>query len=203
MKKYLLPVLAALILIPIGIIITMQILKGNQQNLWDPSGLATRPKTERSGERRTFTHFKTYVSKDLKFSMKIPEDWTVEKEEGSLYFLSNPKDEKDQIRENINVLREDLSGDPKTLEEYTEIALAQIKTMEGYAIIGSQDIQIDGNPAKTVVYRALVKNVSLTFQQAWTVTDDAAYVLTLATQEETFPEYAQLFVRMANTLSLQ
>lgn len=203
MKQYLLPVLAFLILVPLGTIITMEVLKEQQPNFWNSSALPTQPKTERSGQRRTFAQFKTYTSRELKFSMKIPEDWMVQKEEGGLYFLSNPTDEKDQVRENINVLREDLSGDPKTLEEYTEIALSQTKTMEGFAFIGSQDITLDGHPGKTVVYRALVRKTPLTFQQAWTVKDDAAYVLTLATQEETFPEYAQLFVRIANTLTLQ
>ncbi|MBI3331774.1 DcrB-related protein [Candidatus Peregrinibacteria bacterium] len=201
MQKHLFLVVAILVLLPLGVVITQEVLSTHDQDLWDAT-VPTLSKESRSGKRREFTKFKDYASIPLKFSIKIPEDWTVEEEGNGVYFLSVPEGEDDKLRENINVIREELSTD-KSLDDYTEDAINQIKDLENYTLVGSQDITIDGLPGKTVVYTALVQNTPLEFQQAWTVKDGTAYLLTLATVHETFPEHAVLFVRMVNSMDLK
>jgi len=136
--------------------------------------------------------FLTYSNTDYGIKIGYSSDWAVndKAEEVVVAFTSPLESEDDIFKESVNIVMNDLSGQGLDLESYTEIVIQAIATNFPDALITeAEDITIDGNPARMIVYSRQGQYGKLKFLQAWTLKDDISYIVTYAAQEEKFDTY--------------
>lgn len=63
---------------------------------------------------------------DSKYEISYPESWTKQQKSSATFFLSPKENEKDVFQENVNVMIQDLSDQPMTLEDYTNLTKNQL-----------------------------------------------------------------------------
>ena len=143
-----------------------------------------------------------YTSAAMGLHISHPKSWTIQEEGKGVYFLSPKENSADTMRENINVLVEDISGNTVTLQEYAVSAMEQVKTLSNYEVVSEGKPRIGTLPAYSIVYTATIDNHSVQFQQAWTVQGKKAYLITLAASPATFPTYTRVFGRMIKSFGL-
>ena len=77
-------------------------------------------------------------------------------------FFSDQKNSSDLFQENLNVLVQDLSAQPMTLAEYTDLSIEQIKLfVSDSKILSSKKITLAGNPANELIYRGKQEQIDL------------------------------------------
>lgn len=168
----------------------------NQQD-----SVSTKVETESSSE----IIYKSYVNQDFNIELKYPENY--ELQEGVMgvvaAFLSETKDSSDLFRENLNVIIQDLSTQPMTLEEYTNLSLDQIGVyITDSKIITSEETSLDGNPAHKVIYTGGQDQFDLKWMQIWTIVDDTAYILSYTAEANQFDNYFRIFNEMMNSFEV-
>jgi len=141
------------------------------------------------------------------YSINYPKDWELNTSGlmGSSFILfSPPSSEKDQFKENINLLIQDLTGHNLDLEKYTAISEEQIKTMitDG-DIIESKRITTDTLSQHQIIYTGRQGIFNLKFEQYYWVIGDKAYVLTLTCEESEFENYQKLGEKILNSFKLK
>jgi hypothetical protein len=72
-----------------------------------------------------------------KFSLKYPDSWVVRTSNGAIFFTSPKINSNDSFQENVNLMQQDLSGSPMTLEQYTELTRKQVVDNLGNSAIVS------------------------------------------------------------------
>ena len=93
-------------------------------------------------------------------------------------FLSPIEGTSDDLQENVNILVQDLSAQPMTLDEYTDLSLGQIEQFVTDAVIlDSSAATLAGNPGHKAVYTGKQGQYDLQWMQVWTVKNDKAYVI--------------------------
>ncbi|MGE0587166.1 MAG: hypothetical protein AB7O48_01225 [Cyclobacteriaceae bacterium] len=127
------------------------------------------------------------------YSIQYPSDWQLNKSPQmgmSFAILSKLTSEKDQFRENVNLLIQDLSGYDLDLDKYVEISENQIKTMitDGNLIL-SDRLKKDGKEFQKAMYTGKQGIFKLMFEQFYWVIGSKAYVLTLTCEENQFDVY--------------
>lgn len=136
-----------------------------------------------------------YENADVSFS--YPTSWSMRESDtpiGRVIILYAP-DNEDGVQPNLNVIIQDLSGQPNVpdLEKYTEVSKNSLnEIVEGLTILNEKSTEIDGEEAFEITYRGGTKsNPGKPFQwwQAWTVEDDQAYIMTLTASPESFEKY--------------
>ena len=94
-------------------------------------------------------------------------------------FLSPRGGTSDDLQENVNIVVQDLSAQPMTLEEYTDLTLGQIEQFITDAkILDSSPATLAGNPGHKAVYTGKQGQYDLEWMQLWTVKGNKAYVIT-------------------------
>lgn len=145
----------------------------------------------------------TYTNAKMGLHINHPKSWTIEEDQGGVYFLSPKETSADTMRENVNVLVEDISGDTVTLEQYTASALEQVKSLTNYTLVSQGKSRLGKLPAYSIVYTATIDNHAVQFQQAWTVKGKKAYLVTLASSPTSFESYTRVFGRMIKSFGLE
>ncbi|MEK7590871.1 MAG: PsbP-related protein [Patescibacteria group bacterium] len=145
---------------------------------------------------------KDYASATLGIEIGYPKTWSVQEDGKGVYFISPKTDSADTIRENINVLVEDLA-EKVDLAEYTTSALFQVAALDNYSMQDDTKSRVGVLPGHMITYQAMIEGHTMQFQQAWTVKDDKAYLITLAAAPETFSNYRAIFNRMAKSFKVQ
>ena len=62
-----------------------------------------------------------HIDKANRYSVQYPNDWAKEIRGNSILFLSPLNGSGDRFKENVNLMLQDLSQQPVTLEQYTDI----------------------------------------------------------------------------------
>ena len=151
------------------------------------------------------TKFLTYDSSAYGIRIKYPSDWTKhEQVMGTVAaFLSPQESASDIFQENLNVIIQDLSVQPMTLEEYTELSVGQVEQFITDAnIIDSSATTLDGNSAHKVVYTGKQGQYNLKWMQIWTVKDDTAYVLSYTAEVNKYNDLLDTAQEMVNSFEI-
>lgn len=131
------------------------------------------------------------------YEISYPESWAKQQKATATFFLSPKENEKDLFQENINVIVQDLSSQPMTLEEYTNLTKNQIKQALGSSAIESvKDINFSGQQAKEIVYTMPKnpmqgRNLNLKLRQVWFIKSNNAYLLTYTAQNSEYDNYLE------------
>jgi len=141
------------------------------------------------------------------YSIKYPEHWDLNKsgQLGTSFFLFSPlSSEKDQFKENVNLLIQDLAGYNITLEKYVEISENQIKTMitDGQ-LIESERIVNRSLSYQKMIYTGKQGVFNLKFIQHYWVENNKAYVLTFTCEESQFNTFKSTGEQILNSFQLK
>lgn len=134
--------------------------------------------------------YKTYQDKTNHFSIQYPENWIVEKDQGTLIFLSGLTGDDDKFRENVNIMVQDLTGHNLDLESYTELSKQLvIDNLSESAILEIADIRLCGYRAKEFKYQMAMDGNELIILQNWFLMDNKAYLFSFTAEKESFDAY--------------
>ena len=131
-----------------------------------------------------------YNNANLKFSIKYPEGWLKQPNTNIVVFLSPKENAMDAFQENVNVIFQDLSKQPMSLEQYTELTKKQVIDNFGTsAIVVLKNATISGQQGKELIYNMNYQGKKLKVRQCWIIKGKAAYLLTYTAEPEQYNKY--------------
>ncbi len=134
-----------------------------------------------------------------------PQDWT--KQEGLLgtvvSFLSPTKREPYIAQENVSIRVDDLSTQPMTLNEFTQLAISQLQqVITDYHIIDSGETALADRPAYEVVFTGKQGQYTLKWRLAWAVENNKAYIITYTATESNYANYQEIVDQMIDSFEI-
>lgn len=151
----------------------------------------------------TTVNWLSYTDTTNNFKIKYSDKWAKQNINGVVAFLSPKENDKDNFQENVNIMVQDLSKQPLTLEEYTEITKKQITDNLGAsAIVSLKDVTVSGQKAKELVYNMDYSGRKLKMKQYWFIKSNKAYVLTYTAEPSQFDKYESISTETIQSFSL-
>lgn len=141
------------------------------------------------------------------FDIKYPTNWEVN-ESGlmgaSLILFAPLEGKEDQFRENVNIMKQDLSALNMDLDQFTKLSEEQINTLATNSkILESKRIKEEDHEFHKLVYTADQGVFNLTFEQYFLIVEKEAYILTFTTEQSTFKEYQPIGEEILNSFTLR
>ncbi len=141
------------------------------------------------------------------YSIQYPADWEENKsgQMGTSFMLVAPVDSKeDNFRENVNLVKQDLSGRQFDLDSYTELSENQIKEMLGVtSFIENKRMKNANGDYHKLVYAGDQGNYHLVFEQYYWVINNQAFVITFTSEEDQYKSYKKTGKKILNSFVLK
>jgi hypothetical protein len=158
-----------------------------------------------TGNKTTLNDWKTFDQ--AAYTIQYPSTWELNQSEqmGTSFILFSPlESEKDQFKENVNLLIQDLAGYHVDLNEYTEITEGQIKTMVTNANLSeSVRVKNDKGEYHKLIYSGDQGVFHLTYEQYYWVMNDKAFILTFTSEQNKFVQMADTGEKILNSFKLK
>ncbi|MBD2183609.1 serine/threonine-protein kinase [Aerosakkonema funiforme] len=135
-------------------------------------------------------NFKSYNSPNGEISIKYPKEWTEDpkSDPGTIVtFMSRKENNADKFLENLNIKVADLSTQPMTLTELTELNINQIS--ESYSVTSDPIILVNNLPAYKAVYSGKEGSNNVTWLVVWTIKENKAYTMTFEVEADKYQEF--------------
>ncbi len=149
--------------------------------------------------------WKTFSDKN--YSIQYPSNWELDKsgQLGTSLFLFSPlENDKDQFKDNVNLIVQDLTGRNIDLDKFVEISEEQVKTMiTNSTLIESTRMKNSAPEFHKMVYTGDQGIYNLKFEQYFWVINQQAYILTLTCEQAKFPDYKETGEKILNSFSLK
>lgn len=130
------------------------------------------------------------------YSIRHPKEWKRESQPqmGTEFMLMTARTSpKDEFKENINLVVQDLSNTHLDLEKYTAISEEQImEGLENAKIIKSERSHKHGETAQRMVYSGIFEGRALTFEQYYWIKNSKAFILTMTCETSQFDAYKEV-----------
>ena len=147
---------------------------------------------------------KLYTNDRFQFSLKYPASWQVIENPlkglGVVAFKSLKEHPLDDFYESLGITLTDLSKDPKTLKQFTALAMAGFLKPVGQnvRVLQSREFRLAGQPAHRLIFETAQPDNPLRFDVCWVIRPDTnmAYTLTYIGQKEDFQKYERLVKAM-------
>lgn len=147
-----------------------------------------------------------FYSPEAGTSIRYPSTWQAQnliQHEGNLtlivMFLS--PGELGHIRENANLVLEDLTDQNTTLDEYTRLGLEkEAEIFENFTLLSNERTVIAGQTAQQVSFRATANGLDMTFRQVWFFRRGQVHVWTFADETSRFASHIGTFEAMLESL---
>lgn len=140
-----------------------------------------------------------YYNADYNLRMKYPTDWTLNKDfPSSLAFFISPKDnETDDFLENVSIVVQDITDNPKNLEEYTDVYLKHLNfILKRMKITESRKDKLSKTSAYRIVYELEGSQGISIFTQVWTIRDNKVFIITGASTVNQYESFKKIFEAM-------
>src|SRR3989339_223157 len=142
-------------------------------------------------EDPTYVAFETYTNEEEGMSIDYPKNWTVS--EGAsptvAIFVSPLQNDKDVFQETVGIMIQDISAANLSLEAFSDQATTALSQyMENLQIVKVADGELDGEPAKTILFSGTYPSedhLSETYQ-IYTVWDGYVYIITYTGMPDDF-----------------
>lgn len=142
-----------------------------------------------------------YVGKN--YEILYPASWTKQEKSNVIFFLSPKVNEKDMFQENVNLMLQDLSQQPMSLEQYTELTKKQITDNLGTsAIVSIKSTTLAGQQAKEFVYNMDYQGRKLKMKQYWFIKGNVAYLFTYTAEPLEFNKYERTATEMIQSFKI-
>ncbi len=140
------------------------------------------------------------------FSIKYPAKWikVVNKDGASVIFLSPKESDLDVFQENVNVVVQNQTGAPMSLQKYTDRAIFQLKVVfkEGIKVVDSEGAYLDGKPAYKIIYET-AGDPSFKIMHVWTVVGSRAYQVTFTAYTSRFEDFKDVAEKMIQSFRIR
>lgn len=144
--------------------------------------------------------WQTYTDNINHFSIKYPAEWKRQTGVNTIAFLSPKENDTDPFQENVNLMLQDLSQQPMTLDEYTELSKKQVTDNLGAsAIVSLKAVTLAGQAAKEFVYNMDYQNRKLKIKQCWLIKNKLAYLITYTADPSKFNQYESTATEIINS----
>lgn len=146
--------------------------------------------------------FRTFIDRASKVSVKFPSDWTIKKGYGgAVVVFASPLDNAlDTAYENVSVVVQDISTEPMSLGEYSDVAIKQMEgTFEKNFILEESTAvaTLAGQPAYKIIFTGKGPEVELKYYFTWTVIDKVTvYQVVYAAIPSQFDKYYPIVEKM-------
>lgn len=145
-----------------------------------------------AGAAQSSTPSTVYENSAAGIRIEYPQNW--ELQEGVMgtlaSFLSPVEDSSDIMRENANIVVQDLSKQPMTLDQYTELSITQLKQLiTDFHEETSEKTTWAENPAYLLVFSGKQGQYDLKWKMIWTIKNNVAYVVTFTAQAEKYDAF--------------
>ena len=134
------------------------------------------------------------------YSIDYPDNWQTDEsgQMGTSFILLSPQtSDSDDFKENVNLLRQDLSAYDLNLEEFVTLSKGQIESMieESKILESEMFTNVTPNYFRTT-YTGKQYNRTLHLTQYYWVTDNNAYVLTFTSELGVYDDYKKQVSRL-------
>lgn len=142
-----------------------------------------------------------------RYSIEYPDDWVEDKsgDSGTSFVLFSPlSSNQDKVRENINLMIQDLKGQNINLDKYVAITEKQIKTlMTNGNILESTRINSNGVSSHKFVYSGKMRGFDFKFLQYVWILGEKAFLLTLTCEANEFDKYRETGEKIINSFKIK
>jgi len=140
------------------------------------------------------------------YFIQYPSDWNVDEsgQMGASFFILSPlESDKDNFKENINLMIQNLKGQNIDLDKFTEISEAQIKAMvTNSAMVESKRIKNSRGDFHKIIYSGDQGIYHLKFEQYYWLINDQAYVLTFTSEQDKFDDFLATGEKILNSFRI-
>ncbi len=148
-------------------------------------------------QEKWLTHLNVQESYEITYS----ESWELFQKANALGFVSPKEGEKDGFQENVNIIVQDLSQQPMTLEEYTELSKQQLSAELGdNSITSLEKISFSEERAMEIIYDVPKDpksgiNIDLKYRQVWFIKNNKAYLFTYTAEKDQYENYSEVAMK--------
>ncbi|HLI92653.1 MAG TPA: PsbP-related protein [Puia sp.] len=144
----------------------------------------------------------TYTDSANKFTMNYPREWTQKASGNIVAFLSPKADANDQFQENVNLMLQDISAQPMTLEQYTDLTKKQVTDAGGAGAIVSQGTKtIGGHKAIQLIYNFSYQGHALKVEQYFFIKGKTVFLFSYTAEPGQFVKYEQTAIAIINSFT--
>jgi hypothetical protein len=147
--------------------------------------------------------WKNYTNEKYGYELRYPLGWEIiEKntlmDKVFIIEIKSPQeDNSDLYRENFNLIVTNISDEPITLQELTELSISEIdKSIINGEIIDSIDYSINGNPAYKLIYTTDffpgAEKYRLQQMAVWTIKNEKTYLITYTAEENKYSNFLEI-----------
>ena len=140
------------------------------------------------------------------FLIQYPSNWELNNsgQMGTTFIVFSPlENEKDQFKENVNLIIQDVSAYNIDLDQYTEISEGQIKKMvTNSSLISSERIKTTKKEYHKLLYTGDQGVLHLKFEQYYWLINDKAYVLTFTTEQAKYIDFVMVGEKILNSFKI-
>ena len=156
-------------------------------------------------QKREAETLATYHDDAYNLTLQYPVSWRRgESLPGTLVsFVSPLENDEDRIRENVNLMVQDLSENTMTLEAYSEGTLRTLQAFTpSMTLLASNGMIIGGLAAHSITYQQDTQLGRIQFRQVWFIRGNTAFLFTFTAEPESFERYEKAFRSMLNTMKI-
>lgn len=145
----------------------------------------------------SYTQGKMIKHTGQNYEILYPAGWIKQEKSNVLIFMSPRENERDLFQENVNLILQDLSQQPMSLEEYTELTKKQVTDNIGAkAIVSLKATTLAGQQAMEFVYNMYYQGRNLKVKQYWFIKSNIAYVFTFTAEQSQYGGYESTALEM-------
>jgi hypothetical protein len=137
------------------------------------------------------------------YFVQYPPNWELNQNGqmgASFIFFSPLENDKDQFKENVNLLVQDLTGRNIDLDKFVEISEGQVKTMITNSTLVESTRMKSPNPEfHKMIYSGDQGIYHLKFEQYFWIINQQAYILTLTCEQTKFSDYKETGEKILNS----
>lgn len=150
--------------------------------------------------------FKNYKNKSYGFSIKYPALWALEenKNGAAVIFYSPQENDLDYFQESVNVIVQDISGNPMDIRDYSELAIKQMEVVfeDNLIIIESAPKFFAGQTGYIFIFIGKGSGTDYHYMSAWTIKDLVAYQITYTSLTTKYEQYISIAKKMLRSFRL-
>ncbi len=149
----------------------------------------------------------SYENSRYGFALKYPAAWSFAEDlaGAAAVFVSPKENALDIFQENVNVVVQDISQHPMSLNKYTEMAVTQMQAVFGtnLEVLDSSPTFIDGREGHQFVFIGKGPDGNFRYLCRWTIVGTSAYQITYTAMESGYPKLLPQAKRMMRSFKIQ
>lgn len=140
------------------------------------------------------------------FAISYPATWSWEENKGgaAVIFFSPKENELDIFQENVNVVVQDISGNPMELRAYSDLAIKQMQLVfeDNFIIVESGPTFVAGQAGHKLIFIGKGPDTDLKYMSVWLIKDLTAYQITYTALASNYDRYVGKMKHMVRSFQV-